>query len=79
MNNEQLKGEFYEQKTGDPYFLEYMFHEAYAHNPNIQLFLNDYDIVNNGIHVAVRRAVLCGKCSDLQCAQAIFDVVYVIV
>ena len=54
VNNEQLHGDFYEQKTRDVNLTSQMFHEVRARDSDVTLFLNDYNIVNMGSYTQVR-------------------------
>ena len=48
VNNEQLHGDFFENKTGDPWYTENIFREVAAADSGVKLFFNEYDIVNYG-------------------------------
>ena len=54
VNNEQLHGDFYEQKTRDVNLTSQMFQEVRARDSDVKLFLNDYNIVNMGSYTQVR-------------------------
>ena len=47
VNNEQLHGQFFEQSSGNPWILSYMFNEVRARDADVVLFLNDYEIVSS--------------------------------
>ncbi|XP_071097773.1 uncharacterized protein [Haliotis cracherodii] len=47
VNNENLHGDFYEQKLKDPNITMWMFRETHKADPAAKLFLNDYNIVNS--------------------------------
>ena len=53
VNNEQLHGDFYEQKTGDVNVTAQIFQEVKARDSEALLFLNDYNIVNYGYYTQV--------------------------
>ena len=53
VNNEQLHGDFYEQKTRDTNITSQIFQEVKARDPDVTLFLNDYNIVNIGTYTQV--------------------------
>ena len=47
VNNEQLHGEFYENKTGDLDVMTKLFKEVKKYDENALLFLNDFAIVRS--------------------------------
>ena len=59
VNNEQLHGQFFEQSSGNPWILSYMFNEVRARDADVVLFLNDYEIVSSSrmtqVHTRVYR------------------------
>lgn len=48
VNNELLHGQLYEELTGDPHFTGEIFRSVSAFDPDVKLFLNDYNVVANG-------------------------------
>ena len=53
MNNELLHGDTFENKTGDPEITQYMHQATRVVDPDVQLFINDYQIVQAGTYTAV--------------------------
>ena len=49
MNNEQLHGDWLELKTWNRNFLLQMFERVHQLEPDVQLFLNDFRVVNYGV------------------------------
>ncbi|XP_071097775.1 uncharacterized protein [Haliotis cracherodii] len=47
VNNENLHGDFYEQKLKDPNITMWMFRETHKADPAVKLFPNDYNIVKS--------------------------------
>ena len=45
--NENLHSHFYEEKVGDPQFLQTMFREMLQAYPDAQLFTNDYEAADD--------------------------------
>ena len=45
VNNENLHGDFYEQRTGNPNITMKMFRDIHSVDQNVKLFLNDFSIV----------------------------------
>ncbi|ELT99830.1 hypothetical protein CAPTEDRAFT_180458 [Capitella teleta] len=45
VNNEQLHGDFFEKKTGDPDYLTKAFQMAHLFDPSVKLFTNDFNVV----------------------------------
>ena len=54
MNNENLQGQWYQNKLNDPSYNLELFREAHRADPNVKLFLNDYDVVAGGGSTYVR-------------------------
>ncbi|BFY97339.1 hypothetical protein BsWGS_00379 [Bradybaena similaris] len=52
VNNELLHGSFYEDSTDDPSISQHMFQAVQEADPDVGLFLNDYDVVASGGHTA---------------------------
>ncbi|XP_062583009.1 anti-sigma-I factor RsgI6-like [Saccostrea cucullata] len=47
VNNENLHGDWFERHTRDPDITEKMFQWIHQHEPNVKLFLNDYEVINH--------------------------------
>ena len=45
VNNENLHGDYYEQRTGDPNITMEMFRDIHAVDQDVKLFLNDFAII----------------------------------
>lgn len=60
VNNEELHGSFFENKTGDVDYLVKAFQMAHARDSDVKLFLNDYSVVGSGESTQVRHKYLCG-------------------
>ena len=54
MNNENLHGQWYQNKLNDPSYNLELFREAHRADPNVKLFPNDYDVVAGGGSTYVR-------------------------
>ena len=54
MNNEILHGHWYQTRLNDSSYNLELFREAHRADPNVKLFLNDYDVVANGRLTHVR-------------------------
>ncbi|ELU08453.1 hypothetical protein CAPTEDRAFT_53453, partial [Capitella teleta] len=48
VNNEIIPQQWYEKNTGNPQFTQSMMRTAHLADPNATLFLNEYNILNNG-------------------------------
>ncbi|XP_064609211.1 uncharacterized protein LOC135473294 [Liolophura sinensis] len=48
VNNELLHGQFFEEATGDRDYSKKMFARVHQADPDVKLFLNDYDVVARG-------------------------------
>ncbi|ESO88542.1 hypothetical protein LOTGIDRAFT_125701, partial [Lottia gigantea] len=46
VNNENVHGNYYEERTGDVNITQWMFREIHKRDPDVKLFLNDFGIVN---------------------------------
>ena len=53
MNNEQQHGKWYENNTDDALIMDWMFQEVNVRAPLTPLFLNDFNIVSNGVATQV--------------------------
>jgi endo-1,4-beta-xylanase len=53
VNNENLHGFWYESKTSDKDFTEDMIRWMHQQDPNVQLCLNDYNVVADGMFTSV--------------------------
>ncbi|ELT88419.1 hypothetical protein CAPTEDRAFT_222166 [Capitella teleta] len=53
--NEQLHGDWYEQKTKDPHYIDQMFLKSAAQDDTVDLCLNDYDVCSKGIFTSAYR------------------------
>ena len=47
VNNENLHGQWFQNRLNDPGYNVELFREAHQVDPNIKLFLNDYNVVAN--------------------------------
>ena len=47
MNNENLHGQWYQDALQDPDYNLELFRIAHHYDPNVKLFLNDYNVVAN--------------------------------
>ena len=54
VNNEQLHGDFFENRTGDIDVLTKLLQEVNNQDSEAKLFLNDYNILNRGSSARVR-------------------------
>ena len=59
VNNEQLHGDFFENKTGDIDILTKILQEVHEQDQDAMLFLNDYQIINRGTMTRVFLHLLC--------------------
>jgi endo-1,4-beta-xylanase len=46
VNNEMLHGAFFTEASGDPAIRRKMFEWAHARDPELRLFINDYNIIS---------------------------------
>lgn len=60
VNNEQLHGDFFENKTGDPDYLTKAFQMAHSIDPSVKLFTNDYSVLASGELTQVRSNFVWG-------------------
>ena len=65
-----MHNQFYEEATGDPYIIDYMFRRVNASAPNAQRFLSDYDVVSTGLSTIVSNrfylSFFCFSLTDCQ-------------
>ena len=54
MNNENLHGQWYQNRLNDPSYNLELFREAHQADSSVKLFLNDYDVVAGGGSTYVR-------------------------
>ena len=48
VNNENLHGQWYQDRLQDPEYNLELFRIAHHHDPSVKLFLNDYNVVASG-------------------------------
>lgn len=53
VNNEDIHGDFYEQKTGNANVTMDMFRDVHAVDPDVKLFLNEFGILENTVTVVL--------------------------
>ena len=58
VNNAALHGDFFERHTGDPDILFDMFRNVRARDPDVGLFLNEYNVVMNGERTMVTELLI---------------------
>ncbi|XP_052221972.1 anti-sigma-I factor RsgI6-like isoform X2 [Dreissena polymorpha] len=61
VNNENLHGDFYEQRTRDPNITMKMFSSVHKVDPNALLFLNDFGIMENNVAQSLRNQAMLFK------------------
>lgn len=59
MCNEQLHGDWYEQQTKNPHFIDKMFQQMNEMDESAELCLNDYDVCSKGTFTAVSDLSVC--------------------
>ncbi|WAR31073.1 XYN1-like protein, partial [Mya arenaria] len=47
VNNENIHGDYFEQMTGDPNITMTMFRDTHALDPDVKLFLNDFNVMQS--------------------------------
>ncbi|ESO88545.1 hypothetical protein LOTGIDRAFT_125612, partial [Lottia gigantea] len=47
VNNENVHGNYYEERTGDVNITQWMFREIHKRDPDVKLFLNDFSVVSS--------------------------------
>ena len=58
MNNENLHGQWYQDRLHDPDYNLELFRIAHHADPNVKLFLNDYSVVAYGSSTSVRQELV---------------------
>ena len=58
VNNEYEHSKWFEEKLEDPFIMDWMFREINKRDKNSLLFLNEYQILNNGTYLQVFRLIL---------------------
>ena len=53
VDNENLHGGWFDEKTEDPDIMVQMFEEANQADPNVKLFINDFEVVNSNLRTIV--------------------------
>lgn len=60
VNNENLHGDYFEKHLGDPDITAKMFHWMHAAEPNVKLFLNDYNVITSRQYTVPYKAQAVG-------------------
>ena len=70
MNNENLHGQWYQDRLHDPDYNLELFRIAHQADPNVKLFLNDYSVVAGGAETNVSAVTSIGCVQYMMCLKA---------
>ena len=65
VNNEMMHGDFFEQRTGEPYYTEQVINMAHQTDPDALYFYNDFQVVANKGDLTYVRKIFMLTC--IQC------------
>ena len=58
VNNEMLHGSYFSERLKPKNIRDWMFNKSKEMDPQAQLFLNDFDVIENGLLTKVRKEAM---------------------